>query len=118
MILSIEVLVTAIASILASSGLWAYLQAKGTKKSAVTKLLLGLAHDRIVSLGLKYIDRGWLTRDEYEDFVHYLYEPYSNFGGNGLAVRVKNEVDTLPIRQQSPLEEKEGTDGRRRAVED
>lgn len=29
-------------------------------------MLIGLAHDRIVYLGMSYIDRGWITQDEYE----------------------------------------------------
>lgn len=92
-------LVTSLSAILASSGVWAYISAKGNKRSATTKLLLGLAHDRIIYLGMSYIDRGWITKDEYDDLINYLYDPYSHFGGNGLADKVVSEVKKLPIRK-------------------
>lgn len=96
-----ELVVAAVISIAAgigaSSGFWAFLQRRDTRKDATTRLLLGLAHDRIVFLGMSYVDRGWLTKDEYEDFVKYLYQPYSEFGGNGLAEKVMTEVAKLPL---------------------
>lgn len=92
---------TIVASIGASSGFWAYLQKRDTRKDATTQLLLGLAHDRIVFLGMSYIDRGWITKDEYEDLIKYLYNPYSSFGGNGLAEKVMSEVIKLPMQGQA-----------------
>lgn len=88
---------TVIASVGASSGFWAFLQKRDSLKSATLQLLLGLAHDRIVSLGMSYKDRGWITKDEYDDFVRYLYNPYSEFGGNGLAEKVMEDVSKLPM---------------------
>lgn len=90
-------IVSVIIALLTSSGLWAYLQTKDKQKDASVQLLLGLAHDRIVYLGMSYIDRGWITKDEYEDLMKYLYAPYQTFGGNGLAEKIMNEVQTLPI---------------------
>lgn len=94
----IELLVTIVCSMLASSGLWAYIQKKKDKNDATTRLVLGLAHDRIMSLGMEYIDRGWITQDEYENLHDYLYLPYAENGGNGSASRTMAVVDTLPIR--------------------
>lgn len=94
----LAIVLTAAASVGASSGFWAYLQTKDSRKSATTQLLLGLGHDRIVFLGMSYVDRGWITKDEYEDFIKYLYTPYTAFGGNGLAEKVVQEVKKLPIR--------------------
>lgn len=51
-------------------------------------------------LGMRYIDRGWITQDEYENLNTYLYEPYKKLGGNGSALRVMQEVNKLPIRNQ------------------
>lgn len=51
---------------------------------------------------MSYVDRGWITKDEYEDFFKYLYEPYAKFGGNGLAERVMLEVAKLPIVGKTP----------------
>lgn len=92
-----EMIVTIFLSIMASSGFWAFVQFIQTRKSATTQLLLGLAHDRIIFLGMSYIERGWLTKDEYEDFMKYLCAPYSKFGGNGLAEKVQEDVSKLPI---------------------
>lgn len=85
-------------AVIASSGFWAYLQNKSNRKDARLEMLMGLAHDRIIHVGKTYIERGWLTYDEYADFMKYLYEPYAKFGGNGLAEKIKNDVCTLPLR--------------------
>ena len=60
-------------------------------------MLIGLAHDRILYVGMEYIERGWITQDEYENLYEYLYKPYEKMGGNGSAKRVMKEVDNLPI---------------------
>lgn len=63
-------------------------------------MLLGLAHDRIVYLGLCYIERGdWVTQDEYENLNNYLYRPYEKMHGNGTAKRVMESVNRLRIIQ-------------------
>lgn len=89
--------VTILVTLLGSAGFWGYLDARRTKKSANTRLLVGIAHDRIVYLGMKYIERGYLSEDEYENICDYLYEPYSKLGGNGSAKRVIEEVRKLPL---------------------
>lgn len=62
-------------------------------------MLLGLGHDRIVHLGGSYIERGYITQDEYENLHDYLYEPYVALGGNGTAKKVMAEVDRLPLHK-------------------
>lgn len=84
-------------ALIASAGFWAFIQKRDDQRDAKTKLLLGLAHDRIVDQGLKYIERGWIAKDEYHDLNKYLYGPYSTFGGNGLAEKIMAEVAELPI---------------------
>lgn len=91
-------LLTSVTAVIASTGFWAFIQRKDESKTATTQLLLGLAHDRIIFLGMKYIDIGSITTDEYEDYMRYLWEPYSHFGGNGLAEKVVAEVKQLPIK--------------------
>ena len=44
-------------------------------------------------------ERGYITRDEYENLYEYLYKPYEKLGGNGSAKRIMAEVDKLPIRK-------------------
>ena len=45
-----QVIVTIVGSILASSGLWAWVMKKSEKKDVKTKMPVELAHDRILSL--------------------------------------------------------------------
>ena len=90
--------VTVVVAVFASSGLWAFLQKISDKKDAKTKLLLGLAHDRIMFLGMSYIERGHITQGEYENLNDYLYTPYKEMGGNGSAARIMQAVDRLEIR--------------------
>lgn len=89
--------VTIVCSILASSGFWAFFLKHYDRKDMKTKMLVGLGHDRIVYLGMKYIERGWITQDEYENLHQYLYEPYVELGGNGSAKRIMSAVNELPI---------------------
>lgn len=87
-----------IVALLTSSGLWALVSKRADKNNAERKMLVGLAHDRIIHLGMVYIERGYVTQDEYENLQVYLYEPYEKMGGNGSARRVMEEVRKLPIR--------------------
>lgn len=98
-------LVPLLVALFASQGFWSWLTTHKSKKNALesasVRLLLGIAHDRIIFLGMKYVDRKFITADEYEDFMHYLWEPYSTFGGNGLAERVVELVKKLPVRSNA-----------------
>lgn len=95
----VQFTVTIICSLLASSGLWTWIQKKADKKSVKTQMLIGLGHDRIISLGMRYIERGWITEDEYENLYDYLYLPYEAMGGNGSAKRIIDEVKKLEIKK-------------------
>ena len=90
--------ITIVCSVLASSGFWAYIQKRSEKNDLRTQMLIGLGHDRIINLGMSYIERGWITQDEYENLYVYLYKPYQEMGGNGSAKRVMEEVARLPIK--------------------
>ncbi len=93
-----QVAMPLIVALLTSSGLWALVSKRVDKNNAERKMLVGLAHDRIIHLGMVYIERGYVTQDEYENLQVYLYEPYEEMGGNGSARRVMEEVRKLPIR--------------------
>lgn len=108
---AIQMVVTIICSVVASSGFWAYIQKKSEKKDLRTQMLVGLGHDRIVDLGMKYIERGWISQDEYENLNDYLYKPYKQMGGNGSAERVMNEVNKLPIHKSSYMTKGDGSYG-------
>lgn len=96
----IELAVAVVSAALASSGMWAYITKRSEKKDVKTRMLVGLAHDRIMYLGMCYIERGNITQDEYENLRTYLYEPYEKMGGNGSAKRIMLEVDKLPIHNK------------------
>lgn len=93
-----QTFLTIVCSVMASSGLWAFILKRSEFKDVKTQMLIGLGHDRIIFLGMSYIERGWITQDEYENLNDYLYKPYASMGGNGSAKRVMQEVDRLPIR--------------------
>ena len=95
----IQVAVPLAAAVLTSSGLWAVVARRADKGDAERKMLVGLAHDRIVHLGMVYIDRGYITQDEYENLIDYLDAPYEKMGGNGSAKRVMEEVRKLPMHK-------------------
>lgn len=94
----LQTALTIIGAVLASSGFWAWIQKRSDKKDVRTRMLIGLGHDRIMYLGMKYIQRGYITHDEYENLYEYLYKPYDEMGGNGSAKRIMQEVEKLPIK--------------------
>lgn len=101
----LQTLATIVCAVVASSGFWAYIQKRNEKNDVRSQMLIGLAHDRIIFLGMSYIERrdengnAWITRDEYENLHDYLYVPYKKMGGNGSAERIMKEVENLPIHE-------------------
>lgn len=103
-----QLFLTFFTTVLASSGFWLFMSKRNETKDTRYRLLKGLAHDRILYLGMKYVERGWITKDEYENLYEYLYKPYSELDGNGSACRIMAEVNKLPIRESKTIsEEKE-----------
>ena len=90
-------IITGLVTLLASSGFWTFVLKRSDNKNARTRLLIGLAHDRIMHLGYNYIQRGYITKEEYDDLRTYLYEPYQEAGGNGSAEKIMKEVHDLPF---------------------
>lgn len=82
-------ILVAIISALSSSGFMSLILYKVQKKdkqkdieSAQSRLLIGLAHDRILSLTDALVKRGNITLKEKRN-LEYLYKPYKEAGGNG-----------------------------------
>lgn len=99
-----QMITTIVCSVLASSGLWAIIMKRMERKDAKTELLIGMAHDRIMFLGMSYLNRGYITKDEYENLHEYLYNPYKKAGGNGSAEHIMNQVDKLPFgKDENPV---------------
>lgn len=96
-----DVATTIILSIFGSTGFWALVQRQMDKKSASREMILGLGYDRLMHQCHKYIERGYITVDEFEDLTKYLYNPYINLGGNGTAKALYDKVKCLPNKEES-----------------
>lgn len=115
----VQILLTVAAAVFACNGFWAYLQNRKDKREArkhkedpANRMLLGLGHDRIIFLCMHYINRGWISDDEYSDLKKYLYEPYKAMGGNGGAERLMSDVEKLPVKNITYLQQaQQGQDG-------
>ena len=94
-----DVLLAVVPALFASSGFWTYIHLRDRTKTTMSKLLMGLAYDKLMTVGVAYIERGWVTKDEFEEYRKYLYDPYKELGGNGVAERIMQEVAQLPIRK-------------------
>lgn len=103
------IIITILSSVLASTGMWGLItrivDKHSCKTDAQTEMLIGLAHDRICYLGEKYIERGWITKGEYENLHDYLYKPYEALGGNGTATKIINEINKLPFSKEVEVNE-------------
>lgn len=94
-----QIILTIVTALLASSGLWAFLGNRMERNSAERELLVGIGHIELVFFGMQFIERGWITRDEYETMQD-LYKPYVKLGGNGSGTRIMQEIEKLPIREK------------------
>lgn len=93
-------LVTIIIAVVASGGFWTLLQtaisARQKKKSAESRLILGLAFDRICERAERHLEDGFISTEDYNDLVKYFYSPYKEMGGNGTVERLMLQVKALP----------------------
>ena len=92
-----QIIITIFTSVLASSGLWAFLGSRLDRHTAEREMLLGIGHIELVFFGMQYIERGWITKDEYETMQD-LYKPYKKLGGNGSGTKIMTEIEKLPIK--------------------
>lgn len=94
-----------ITTVLSGPGIWAWVKTRTQRNYSEDKLLLQVAKNQLVSQGREYLKRGYITMDEYEEYESE-YQVYSNLGGNGLARRIFEQVDELPMMPN-------GIDGRK-----
>lgn len=85
-----------ISALFGAPGMWALVKSKADRNNNVAKLLLTVSKNQLIALGRTYIERGYITMDEYEEYESE-YQIYSALGGNGLARRVFEQVDDLPM---------------------
>ena len=91
----IEMIVTVVCAVFASSGFWALITSLKEKKDAKTLMILGLGHDRIIHLCKVYLEQGWISADDFDNLYNYLYVPYEKMGGNGTAKKMMEKVEKL-----------------------
>ena len=65
----LQMLVTIICAVIASSGFWAFIQKKNETKDIKTQMLIGLAHDRIIFLGMSLLKKYLKLPTEILQFV-------------------------------------------------
>ena len=94
-----QIILTIVTALLASTGLWTFLGKKLERNNSERELLVGIGHIELVFFGMQYIERGWITRDEYETMQD-LYDPYVKLGGNGSGTKIMKELEKLPIRDK------------------
>ncbi len=91
-----EIISPAVTALLGGSGIWALAKTRVDRNDSEDKLLLQVAKNQLVYRGRKYLKRGYVTMDEYEEYESE-FKMYESLGGNGLARRVFKQVDELPI---------------------
>lgn len=94
-----------ITTALSGPGIWAWARTRTQRNDSEDKLLLQVAKNQLVAQGHEYLKRGYITMDEYEEYESE-YKVYSDLGGNGLARRIFEQVDELPMMPS-------GIDGRK-----
>lgn len=94
-----QIVITIITSVLASGGLWAFIQniflRRQENKSALAVGVQCLLRDRIIDLSKKYIELGYCDSGDKTNLEH-MYKAYANLGGNDVAHGYYDEVIDLP----------------------
>lgn len=86
----------AVTALLGGSGIWAWAKTRSERNDSEDRLLLQVAKNQLVTQGREYLNRGYITMDEYEEYESE-YKVYKKLGGNGLARRIFEQVDDLPM---------------------
>jgi len=109
---------TGLYTVAASAGFWKFFSQRHPAKQSEIQLLLGLSRELFHIIGVSYIERGWISRDEYENLVTHIYAPYKVLGGNSTADRIMEEISDLPFRSSvNPLTNRRGN-GRLRRIDE
>ena len=96
----LDIIITLAVAVFGSTGFWSWVQARGKKKSAEARLLMGIAYSEIIRRCEHYIKRGYVSSDEYNELNRYLFEPYHEMGGDGTAEKLIDEVRGLPTAKE------------------
>ena len=115
----LQTIITAVITALTSSGFVSlilyFLQRRDRRKekedsieSAQAKMLLGLGHDRILSITDRLVKRGAITLKEKRN-LEYLWKPYSSLHGNGDCEIGYKACQQLPVVSEEKAEELDNT---------
>ena len=110
-----QTIITAVITALTSSGFVSlilyFIQRRDRQKekeesieSAQAKMLLGLGHDRILSITDRLVKRGAITLKEKRN-LEYLWKPYSSLHGNGDCEIGYKACQQLPVVSEEKAEE-------------
>lgn len=89
-----------ITTLLSGPGIWAWAKTRTQRNNSEDRLLLQVAKNQLIRQGREYLKRGYITMDEYAEYESE-YKVYADLGGNGLARRVFEQVDDLPMMPNS-----------------
>lgn len=85
-----------------TTGLAGYLvwlaQKTYTNKSASARALKALLRAEIRERHHHYVERGWITAHELDEFID-MYNAYKELGGNGTVEKMYQTVINLPIKE-------------------
>lgn len=85
-----------------TTGLAGYLvwlaQKTYTNKSASARALKALLRAEIRERHRHYVERGWITTHELDEFID-MYNAYKELGGNGTVEKMYQTVISLPIKE-------------------
>lgn len=97
-------------AVFGSSGVWELIKFEVEKHkeklSDEEKLMLGIAHDRIWSLGSRYLRRKGITKSELDNLER-IAVPYLSRGGNGTGKKIWQEVCELELISESEAERRD-----------
>lgn len=111
------IIITALISALTSSGVMSLIiylvqrhdkkkEAEAANDSAQSRMLIGLGHDRIISLTDKFVRRGSITLKEKRN-LEFLCNPYFDLGGNGdakIGYEACNKLDVVSEEKATELD--------------
>lgn len=107
----LQIIITALTSSGFVSLILYFLQRRDRRKekeesmeSAQAKMLLGLGHDRILSITDRLVKRGAITLKEKRN-LEYLWKPYSSLHGNGDCEIGYKACQQLPVVSEEKAEE-------------
>ena len=61
----VQMFVIILTSLIASTGFWTFLYKVKSNNSKENAMLIGLGHDRIISLDMGYLKRGYIYNEKY-----------------------------------------------------